>query len=74
MIAIMDFHPLRIMMSKRIHAENIAATPIEIEEMMVNARGGVYAISCAITPPVIEVNMDTKHRYQASRATAEFGL
>ena len=72
MIAIMDFHPLRIIMSKRIHAENIAATPIEIEEMMINARGGVYAMSCAITLPVTELNMDTKHRCQASRATAGF--
>ena len=57
MIAIIDLHPLRRTMSSRIHAENTPATPMEIEEITVNAKGGLYDIvSCTLILPVIELN------------------
>ena len=44
MTAIIDRHPLRRRTSRRIHRENITAIPMEMEEMIVRARGGVYGI------------------------------
>jgi len=38
----MDFQPRRWIMSKRIHKATSAAMPIEIEDMIVNAKGGVH--------------------------------
>lgn len=62
MIAIIDFHPLRWTMSKRIYKELTAATPIEIAEMTVNARGGLYAMSRALIFRAGEVKRDSKNR------------
>lgn len=62
MIAIIDFHPLRRTMSKRIHKEITAATPMEIAEMTVNARGGLYAMSRALIFRADEVKTDLKNR------------
>jgi len=59
MIAIIDSHPLRRTMSRRIHKENNPATPMEMEEMTVNARGGLYDMSRTIMLPVIELNANS---------------
>lgn len=42
MIAIIDFHPRRSAMSSAIHMAAKPATPIEIDEMTVSARGDSY--------------------------------
>ena len=42
MTAIIDFHPLRIVISIRMPRAAIAATPIEMDEIMVSASGGLY--------------------------------
>jgi hypothetical protein len=41
MIAIIDLHPLRKIISAMIQRAHIAPIPIDIDEIMVNARGGV---------------------------------
>lgn len=41
MMAIIVFHPLRRTMSPKIHSEAMAAMPIEMDPMMVRARGAV---------------------------------
>lgn len=58
MIAIIDLHPRRSTISTAIHIATMPAMPIEIDEMTVNTRGGVYEeYSSDMVSMLVKVNV-----------------